>query len=486
MTNAYVPIFQIGCDASALSRAKEYCAHACTKAISLRELFLRQRGATQTDGNACVLLMRIKTESELQSVLSALNTFDMSILPKISMTIETTVNASMCDKLIAYSHVRVIPMYKDDCVPRSSVVFCDAVNADRMRDMRKNGVRMVLTADRSHMQNVPDGMDVLVVTDLPTDFDTMVKTKKNGIHLLPLDDAPMFFDSYLAIPLAIVGTNRDLLARILASAGWQTTYQPVKDCYRTEYDFAVLQTVDISSARADRYALRAYLTQGYYVEMVLQGHTLQAELGNTDHLLLYGYDGNTGIFVGKTASDSGEPIRVDLLPQTVEQISNLRGTRICLRKIATTQIDCDTDTFAECLNVQPSIGGDVFYGREAAIRYANRFYKTFADGSDTLSVSSLRMFLQERVRLGFAMWYHALQNDFYLVPFEEHLRKLKKETDKVLAELHGKEVLLPEIPMYLTSERMRNLLHAEDATVSAFLDEHERAQSRRTYLQNRV
>ena len=466
-------IYQI--DARTVSEALEYFERCGVTPISLRELFLRRRGAKQEPKNACVLMMRLTDQDGFSDLYTAIKRTDT----KIALTIETVLTAAQCEKLLHVSHINVVPAYtyanKND-----AVVFCETVNANTVQVMRKNGVRMVLTTDKPPYGKLPNGMDVLYAQPFSPCTDQDASSTKNDFTMITPDAEPMFSDLHLAIPLSMIGTDRELLACTLASHAWKTTYFPSQDRYTVDFDFTALQTVLYVPQGDACTALKTKLSHGVYVWIKLQSYV--HSLGGAESLLLYGYDDSANVFLAYTSTQKGTYERIALLPETVAQLCATNGTSILLCGLDRTETVLDTDAFAESLREETALCGNVYHGREASVRYANRFYKRFAHGKETLSASSLRTFLQERKRIGFALWYHAEQNDYYLPVFEEHIRMLAKQVGDALCDLQGKEALAPEMPIFLTSELMRNLLNAEDAAVSAFLDEYDRAQYRRKYL----
>jgi len=439
--------------------------------VTLRERFLFRRGIIKLAPNACVVVLA-HVEQRMQSLCAWLRQNPIAVV--FAMEIHPT--AKQREMLLSLPYASVISAYTMQHKMYSDAVFCAEISLDILRELRKNGVRMVITNDRPLYGEIPFGMDVLYVSKEAQTANEQTKTA-----LLPLDEQPLFSSLHLAIPLSIIGAKQELLYHALSCGNWETSYEPKQDRYCVHSVFDALRSTlcDIPAHACE--GCRAFLTQGFYIE--LQSIPRIHELGDADRLLLYGYDHIAGTFTAQTTRVQGVFERIELLPQTLEKLCASHGVSMILHKLLGDCNAYDTERFAENLQTQKESRDGIYFDREATIRYANRFYKRFADGNEFLSAASLRTFLQERVRYGFAFLHLAKREDFYTEPFEQHVRLLATTCKPALNELCGKEWLQPDMPLYLTSELMRNLLHAEESCIEQFLDAWERAKSRRAYLQ---
>ena len=450
--------------------------------VSLRELFWFLRGSKNVSQNACLVLLQIPNESVLQSVLPFLQEAQMQTV----LAVEEVLSARMCEQLLAMRHLTVIPVHNPQNDSHSDVVFCPTVDSDTLRTMRRNGVRMVIANEsRSHI-DVPSGMDLLYTTDWRTNHraceQPLIAAKQP--LFLPLDENPLFSAMHLAIPLSILGARQEKLHDALAFGLWSTEYRPDEDRYTVKADFSALQTVSCAMPQNIKDGFCRYLKDGNYIELQTDVHIPQVRGGG--RILLYGYDRRVKTFAAQVALEHGTFDRVDMLEQTVEDICASSGTKLQLYLPKAEFERNTTECFVSALQSEIPPSNGVFYGKGAAVRYANRFYKRFSDGDPTMSADSLRMFLEERRRYGFAFWYLAKKEDFFLEPFESYLHMLAKLCKPAIDDLRGKTVLKPDMPLYLTSETMRKLLHTEEACVTAFLDEWERLSYRKVYLDRSV
>lgn len=446
--------------------------------VSLRELFWFLRGSKNISPNACLVLLRISNESMLQSVLPFLQELRMQTV----LAVEEMLSARMCERLLAMRHLTVIPVYNSQNEYYADVVFCPTVDTDALRTMRKNGVRMVIANESGSHIDVPSGMDLLYTTDWRTNGTACTQTPIAAEQpmCLPLDENPLFSAMHLAIPLSILGVQPEKLHDALACGLWSAEYRPDEDRYTVKADFSALQTVSCVMPQNIKDGICRYLTDGYYIELQTDVNIPQVRGG--DRILLYGYDGRVKAFAARVALQPGTFDRVDILERTVEDICASSGTKLRLYLPKENFEMSKTERFVSALQSEISPSNGVFFGREAAVRYANRFYKRFSDGDPAMSADSLRIFLEERRRYGFAFWYLAKKEDFFLEPFEAYLHMLAKLCKPAIDDLCGKTVLKPDIPLYLTSETMRKLLHTEEACITAFLDEWERLSYRKAYL----
>ncbi len=448
--------------------------------ISLRDLFLFRRGAKDVSPNACCVVFVVLAERNVRALLPILHDARIPVV----LVIEEHLSAKLCDELLGMPYVTVIPVYTKQNHVFSDAVFCQTVDTATLRDLRKNGVRMVITSDKALHGEIPFGIDVLFASVLSASGFPSQGAKQqphhDGARLLPLDQQPLFSALPLAIPLCILGTDKELLHHTLVSGAWQTSYEPTSDQYCVTADFPALHSVPCAVPQNVCNAFCNYLAGGFYIELQTNAHI--HGLGCADRLLLYGFDNVFGTFASQTSLHHGMIERIDILPQTLESICASRGTSVILHTLAENKTTCSTESFVQALQTQKECADGVYYGREAAIRYANRFYKRFADGTEQFSADSLRTFLEERRRYGFAFWYLAKQEDMYLEPFENYLHLLADACKRAIDDLRGKEWLQPEMPLFLTSELMRNLLYTEEFCVTAFLEEWERAEFRRAHL----
>jgi len=438
--------------------------------VTLRELFLFRRGIIRLAQNACVVVLT-HVEHHLQPLCMWLRENSIAVV----LAMETQPTAKQRERLLSLPFVSVIPTHTLQNKMYADAVFCTEINLDTLQELRKNGVRMVITSDRPLYGEKPFGMDVLYTSKEPT------ANEQSKTILLSLDEQPLFSSTPLAIPLSIIGTNQELLHHALSCGNWETRYEPDRDQYHVHAVFDALESKPCDMPARVCEGCKSILTQGFYIE--LQYIPQMYELGDADRLLLYGYDHIAGTFTAQTTRVQGVFERIELLPQTLERICGTNGVAMLLHKLSADHPVYDTERFAESLQAQKESRDGIYFDREATVRYANRFYKRFADGDEFLSAASLRTFLQERVRYGFAFLHLAKREDFYTEPFEQHVRLLAATCKPALDELHGKEWLQPDMPLYLTSELMRNLLHAEESCITQFLDAWERAKSRRAYLQ---
>ncbi len=477
----HIPLYLIGnCAPESVETAVERLLQNQYAPISLRELFLFRRGSKVLSPNACCVLVTAPAEHDMRSLLPTLQKAEIPIVA----IFQERLSARLCNELLRMPHVTAIPLFTPQNAVYADAVYCETPTDSVLRDLRKNGVRMVITDADAENENSPFGMDILRVTPLPESgvlpCTENVQSCHGGMQLLPLDQQPIFSALPLAIPLGILGTEEGVLHHALACGEWQASYTPSEDRYDVHADFCALHTVSCAVSQDVCEMFCRYLSDGLYIELRLQKPVHL--LGDADRLLLYGFDDTLGVFAARTALRHGQFDRIDVLAQTLQSICADHGVLVLLHTLETQKMQGDTASFVCRLQKQKEPCGGVYYGWEAAVRYANRFYTRFADGDEMLSADSLRNFLEERRRMGFALWYLAKSEDFYLEPFEDYLHMLAKICKPAIDDLRGKSMLKPDMPLYLTSELMRKLLYTEESCVSAFLEEWERSTYRKAYL----
>ncbi len=476
-----VPIFLCeGRNTAAIERLLALIKRNHFVPITLRELFWFLRGVKRISGNACVVLLTTKDETSLEHTFSCLQSADMQLV----LAINEPLSAKMCERLLTMPNLTVIPVSKKGTCDGSSIVFCPSVDEGLLRDFRKHGVRMVITKDRTLGGEIPSGMDVLCAIDLFS-FDRVANfpdtfADHGDSILLPLDENPLLSAMHLAIPLSIIGTDQTALYNTLSCDAWQACYTPVEDRYDVSAAFSALRVTPCETIQNVRESFCGYLARGCYIELRTDLHF--AEINGSDRILIYGYDDRVKVFAARVAMQRGSFDRVDIRLHTIESICASSGTTTRLLSICTNNAVYPTESFVRELLEQPDPCDGKFYAREAATRYANRFYKRFSEGDQALSADSLRMFLEERRRFGFAFWYLAKREDFYLEPYEDYLHMLANVCQPAIDDLRGKTMLKSDMPLFLTSELMRKLLYTEESCASAFLDDWERLKYRKAFL----
>lgn len=466
--------------------------------LSLRELFRCRRGVKPYPKRACGIVLHDINEAQLWAILPLLESFSYPILLFCHMfySAKLYMKLRQCTFFSVFSDTELLaafPLYvfpKE--VDRVTAVFSDRIDAAFLEGLRKSGVRMVLTEQKITWKEVPSGIDVLPVIALKVGQTPSVLLEDAFRHTstlpaffyLPLETQTAFSDPRLAIPLSILGANADDPKRIYAGIRWNAVYSAAEDRYTVTADCGGLSETPLVLTADPLTALRTHLEEGRYIRLRTGAFRIPRENGTSfipGELLLYGYDRAYGSFAAMTALSPGTFARADLLPET---LLSLCANAHLLTPNGKAQI-LSLSAFCSCLQTEEPSNGDVYYGWEAAVRYANWFYTRLSAKQEIFNASSVRTFFEERLLYGSLFQHYAETEDLYLEALESYREMLERDARAALRELRGKETLHAEILLFLLSDLMRKLLNAEEACRNAFFEEANRAEQRRAYLREK-
>lgn len=466
--------------------------------LSLSELFRCRRGVKPYPKRACGIVLHDINEAQLWAILPLLESFSYPILlfchtfysAKLYMRLRQCTFFSIFSdtELLATFPLYVFPKEVD----RVTAVFSDRIDAPFLEGLRKCGVRMVLTERKITWEEVPSGIDVLPVIawkvgQTPSVFLENAFRQTNTLpafYHLPLETQTAFSDPRLAIPLSILGANADDPKRIYAGIRWNAIYSAAEDLYTVTADCGGLSETPLVLTSDPLNALRTHLEEGRYIRLRTGAFRISHKNGTPfipGELLLYGYDRAYGSFAAMTALAPGTFARADIRSETL--VSFCENAHL-LTPNGNAQI-LSLSTFGRCLQTEEPSNGDVYYGWEAAVRYANRFYNRLSARQEIFNASSVRMFLEERLLYGSLFQYYVEKEDLYLEALESYHEMLERNARAALRELRGKETLRAEVSLFLLSDLMRKLLNTEEACRNAFFEEANRAERRWAYLREK-
>ena len=434
--------------------------------LSLRELFRCRRGLRPWPPRPCAILFRDLPFAALQRVLSLLERWETPA----GLFCSAPYGAEETEALRSS---RWLQVYGDahgaDAMPvlRGSHIaaFCERIDPCSEAFLREKRIWMAVTPAENaslHTGRVPGGVDLLYALPvrggnrLPEllarwhrALTAQERTQESGVRLeepkprsvtviLPIFDRVPVADLPLAAYLSVLGDA--------PGVDWETAYDPSDGSYRLYPSRKALEEQPMAEATPEAF-LRA-LEEGSY--LLLRPRDVSA--GGS---LLFGYDGEREVFLGKIARPDGFE-RADL-------------------RFSAPEIPWNAFTAVRLTPRLPegSLSPGEAGGR-AAVAFANR-----VSCGVSVPAESLRAFLVERMLCASRFLALCGQENLYAEPAERYLALLEREGKFLLSALQGQDV-----PAGLGA-LLQRLLNAERSCRQGLAEELEHMQALRAFRRER-
>lgn len=473
--------------------------------LSLRELFRCRRGVSALPELACVIVLRGISEKTLRGLLPLLDSYRYPIM----LFTQTFYSVKMYAELKRYPFMFLFVEARlleetDICffpqeIDSQTAVISDRIDMEYLAELRKQGVRMVLTEQEIKRGELPSGLDVLPLTAVSGEWSisTLRETcfqqeDASSALYLPMGADPLFSDPTLAVPLSILGADVSRFCYALACSEWYSAYSDSEDRYTMHAKLFGLHEKSVTLHGESVSAFRAYLRDGWYIRLQTDAFRVpcQAAKGGwfaPGSLLLYGYDDTCGTFAAMTAISPGAFDRVDLMTETLARLCESGTVTLLTPNDDVPVVDLkklDRQMQIE-EQLEPSKTQPMFFGWKAAVRYANRFCSRLAAEHAHFSADSVRTFLEERLLYGMLLRFCTERVDLYIEALDSHCEVLEKEVKLALHKLRGKETLSSDISLLLLCNLMRKVLITEEACRLSLSEEIVRAERRAEYLREK-
>ncbi|MCH5183217.1 MAG: hypothetical protein J1E00_03495 [Oscillospiraceae bacterium] len=445
--------------------------------LSLRELFRCRRGLRPWPPRPCVILFRDLPFAALQRVLSLLERWETPAGLFCSAPYGVEETEALCSS-------RWLQVYGDahgaDAMPPELrgfhvAAFCERIDPCAEAFLREKRIWMAVTPAENaspRTGRVPGGVDLLYALSVRRGnrlpellarwhqaLTAREETPEIGMRLeeskprsvtviLPISDRVSVADLPLAAYLSVLGDAPDV--------DWETAYDPSDGSYRLFPSLKALEEQPMAEAVPEAF-LRA-LEEGSYL-------LLRPRDGSAGGLLLFGYDGEREVFLGKIAR-FGRLERADLRFSAPEiPWGAFTAVRLTPRRTK------DPASRGEAmLRTQ-----DTRQGEGTAVAFANRVF-----GGVSVSAESLRAFLAERMLCASRFLALCGRENLYAEPAERYLALLEREGSPLLLALQGKETPAEDDLSWL-GVLLQRLLNAERGCRQGLAEELERMRALRAF-----
>lgn len=395
--------------------------------LSLRELFRCRRGLRPWPPRPCVILFRDLPYAALQRVLPLLERWEApaGLFCSSPYGAEETEALRSSRWLQIYGDAHGADIMPPELRGSHIAVFCERIDPCAEAFLREKRIWMAVTPTENaslHTGRVPGGVDLLYalpvrggnrLPELLARWHRALTAQEGaqeiGVRLeeprsrsvtviLPVSDRVPVADLPLAAYLSVLGDDPD--------ADWETAYDPSDGSYRLYPSRKALEEQPMAEAAPEAF-LRA-LEEGSYL-------LLRPRDGSDGGALLFGYDGEREVFLGKIARPDGFE-RADLRFSAPEIPWN-----------AFTAVRLTPRPLEGSLSPGEAGGG--------AVAFANR-----VSCGVSVPAESLRAFLAERMLCASRFLALCGRENLYAESAERYLALLEREGRPLLSALQRKDV----------------------------------------------
>lgn len=463
--------------------------------LSLRELFRCRRGLRSWPPRPCAVLFRGVSFAALQGILPLLDRWETpaGLFCRAPYGDEEKEALRSSRWLQFYGEAEAdLASLLPDGRNAHIAAFYETPGARIGEWLRERRIWMAVTDGRS-MGTVPGGVDLLYALPvhpgnrLPELLARWHRSLTSGPEgqevgmrleepqaasiLLPLAERIPVSAFSPAVYLGVLGNT----PRVLAGTDWAPVFDPSDGSYRLCPPWDALTEQPLVAACGED--LRRALEEGRYP-------FLRSRAFPSGQLLLFGYNGEKGLFSGMAASDPDGYIRANFRPHTLETFFRAGDAAGVWSSLAPdpSKLPGSPEQAAawaeEGMGDLPAEDG-LYHGWRASVAFANRLTE-----GGSASAASLRAFLEERglnaLRLGYLYEREAL----FAEPSEKYLRLFESEGRPVLQALRGRET--PEGALPQTGVLLQRLLNAEELCRRSFSEELARMQALREFQRKKT